>query len=80
MRGYKLFIYEKQEYINDSKEEAFEKALRSFGDVDSLLEELSKDTKIINKYRLYLFVGIIDIVIVVFFSLLLCFISKIIKI
>ena len=70
------YLYMKsEEYVNDSKEEAFEKALKSFGDVDSLLEELSKDTKIISKYRLYLFVGIIDIVIVAFLSLLLCFIS-----
>ena len=70
------YLYMKsEEYINDSKEEAFEKALKSFGDVDSLLEELSKDTKIVSKYRLYLFVGIIDIVIVAFLSLLLCFIS-----
>ena len=64
-----------EEYINDSKEEAFEKALKSFGDVDSLLEELSKDAKIVNKYKLYLFAGIIDIVIVSSLSLLLCFIS-----
>ena len=70
------YLYMKsEEYINDSEEEAFEKALKSFGDVDSLLEELSKDTKIVNKYRLYLFVGIIDIVVVAFLSLLLCFIS-----
>ena len=70
------YLYMKsEEYINDSEEEAFKKALKSFGDVDSLLEELSKDTKIVSKYRLYLFVGIIDIVIVAFLSLLLCFIS-----
>ncbi|WP_438357071.1 permease prefix domain 1-containing protein [Brachyspira hampsonii] len=64
-----------EEYINDSKEEAFKKALKSFGNVDSLLEELSKDAKIINKYILYLFAGIIDIFIAAFLSLLLCFIS-----
>ncbi|WPC37368.1 permease prefix domain 1-containing protein [Brachyspira hyodysenteriae] len=73
------YLYMKsEEYINDSnysKEEAFEKTLKSFGDVDSLLQELSKDAKIVNKYRLYLFVGMIDIVIVAFLSLLLCFIS-----
>ncbi|MBW5381524.1 permease prefix domain 1-containing protein, partial [Brachyspira hampsonii] len=70
------YLYMKsEEYINDSKEEAFKKALKSFGDVDSLLEELSKDAKIINKYRLYLFAGIIDIFIAAFLSLLLCFIS-----
>ncbi|MDO6994305.1 hypothetical protein Q5M87_09830, partial [Brachyspira innocens] len=33
------------------------------------------DAKIINKYKLYLFSGIIDIFIMVFLSLLLCFIS-----
>ena len=70
------YLYMKsEEYVNDSKEEAFEKALKSFGDVDSLLEELSKDAKIVNKYKLYLFAGIIDIVIVSSLSLLLCFIS-----
>lgn len=70
------YLYMKsEEYVNDSKEEAFEKALKSFGDVDSLLDELSKDTKIVSKYKLYLFVGIIDIVVVAFLSLLLCFIS-----
>ena len=70
------YLYMKsEEYINESEEEAFKKALKSFGDADSLLEELSKDTKIINKSKLYLFAGIIDIFIVAFLSLLLCFIS-----
>ena len=70
------YLYMKsEEYIDESEEEAFKKALKSFGDVDSLLEELSKDTKIINKSKLYLFAGIIDIFIVAFLSLLLCFIS-----
>ena len=70
------YLYMKsEEYIDESEEEAFKKALKSFGDADSLLEELSKDTKIINKSKLYLFAGIIDIFIVAFLSLLLCFIS-----
>lgn len=70
------YLYMKsEEYINESEEEAFKKALKSFGDVDSLLEELSKDAKIINKSKLYLFAGIIDIFIVAFLSLLLCLIS-----
>lgn len=70
------YLYMKsEEYIDESEEEAFKKALKSFGDVDSLLEELSKDAKIINKSKLYLFAGIIDIFITVFLSLLLCFIS-----
>lgn len=70
------YLYMKsEEYIDESEDEAFKKALKSFGDVDSLLEELSKDTKIINKSKLYLFAGIIDIFIVAFLSLLLCFIS-----
>ena len=70
------YLYMKsEEYINESEEEAFKKALKSFGDVDSLLEELSKDAKIINKSKLYLFAGIIDIFITAFLSLLLCFIS-----
>ena len=70
------YLYMKsEEYVNDSKEEAFKKALKSFGDADSLLEELSKDAKIINKCRLYLFAGIIDIFIVAFLTFLLCFIS-----
>ena len=70
------YLYMKsEEYIDESEEEAFKKALKSFGDVDSLLEELSKDAKIINKSKLYLFAGIIDIFIVAFLSLLLCFIS-----
>ena len=70
------YLYMKsEEYINESEEEAFKKALKSFGDVDSLLEELSKDAKIINKSKLYLFAGIIDIFIAAFLSLLLCFIS-----
>ena len=68
-------IRDQIEELNYSKEEAFKKALKSFGDVDSLLEELSKDAKIINKSKLYLFVGIIDIVVAAFLSLLLCFIS-----
>lgn len=70
------YLYMKsEEYIDESEEEAFKKALKSFGDVDSLLEELSKDAKIINKSKLYLFAGIIDIFIAAFLSLLLCFIS-----
>ena len=70
------YLYMKsEEYIDESEEEAFKKALKSFGDADSLLEELSKDTKIINKSKLYLFAGIIDIFIAAFLSLLLCFIS-----
>ena len=70
------YLYMKsEEYINESEEEAFKKALKSFGDVDSLLQELSKDAKIINKSKLYLFAGIIDIFISAFLSLLLCFIS-----
>ena len=70
------YLYMKsEEYVNDPKEEAFKKALKSFGDSDSLLEELSKDAKIINKCRLYLFAGIIDIFIVAFLTFLLCFIS-----
>lgn len=70
------YLYMKsEEYIDESEEEAFKKALKSFGDVDSLLEELSKDAKIINKSKLYLFAGIIDIFIVAFLSLLLCLIS-----
>ena len=70
------YLYMKsEEYIDESEDEAFKKALKSFGDVDSLLEELSKDAKIINKSKLYLFAGIIDIFIVAFLSLLLCFIS-----
>nr|WP_256097237.1 hypothetical protein [Brachyspira hampsonii] len=76
MEEFRNYLYMKsEEYINDSKEEAFKKALKSFGNVDSLLEELSKDAKIINKYILYLFAGIIDIFIAAFLSLLLCFIS-----
>ena len=70
------YLYMKsEEYIDESEDEAFKKALKSFGDVDSLLEELSKDAKIINKSKLYLFAGIIDIFIASFLSLLLCFIS-----
>lgn len=70
------YLYMKsEEYIDESEEKAFKKALKSFGDVDSLLEELSKDAKIINKSKLYLFAGIIDIFIAAFLSLLLCFIS-----
>lgn len=70
------YLYMKsEEYIDESEEEAFKKALKSFGDVDSLLEELSKDAKIINKSKLYLFAGIIDIFIAAFLSLLLYFIS-----
>ncbi|WIH81080.1 permease prefix domain 1-containing protein [Brachyspira pilosicoli] len=70
------YLYMKsEEYIDESEDEAFKKALKSFGDVDSLLEELSKDAKIINKSKLYLFAGIIDIFIAAFLSLLLCFIS-----
>lgn len=70
------YLYMKsEEYIDESEDEALKKALKSFGDVDSLLEELSKDAKIINKSKLYLFAGIIDIFIVAFLSLLLCFIS-----
>ncbi|MEI0579623.1 permease prefix domain 1-containing protein [Brachyspira pilosicoli] len=70
------YLYMKsEEYIDESEEEAFKKALKSFGDVDSLLQELSKDAKIINKSKLYLFAGIIDIFIAAFLSLLLCFIS-----
>ena len=70
------YLYMKsEEYINESENEAFKKALKSFGDVDSLLGELSKDAKIINKSKLYLFAGIIDIFIVAFLTLLLCFIS-----
>ena len=70
------YLYMKsEEYINESENEAFKKALKSFGDVDSLLGELSKDAKIINKSKLYLFAGIIDIFIAAFLSLLLCFIS-----
>ncbi|MEI0794576.1 permease prefix domain 1-containing protein [Brachyspira pilosicoli] len=70
------YLYMKsEEYIDESEDEAFKKALKSFGDVDSLLEELSKDAKVINKSKLYLFAGIIDIFIVAFLSLLLCFIS-----
>ena len=70
------YLYMKsEEYIDESEDDAFKKALKSFGDVDSLLEELSKDAKIINKSKLYLFAGIIDIFIVAFLSLLLCFIS-----
>lgn len=56
-----------EEYINESEDEAFKKALKSFGDVDSLLGELSKDAKIINKSKLYLFAGIIDIFICMLF-------------
>ncbi|CRF31845.1 hypothetical protein BRSU_0412 [Brachyspira suanatina] len=37
-RAYKLFIYEKQEYINDSKEKAFKKVLKSYGYVDSIIK------------------------------------------
>ena len=70
------YLYMKsEEYIDESEDDAFKKALKSFGDVDSLLEELSKDAKIINKSKLYLFAGIIDIFIVAFLSLLLYFIS-----
>lgn len=70
------YLYMKsEEYIDESEDEAFKKALKSFGDVDSLLEELSKDAKIINKSKLYLFAGIIDIFIAAFLSLLLYFIS-----
>lgn len=70
------YLYMKsEEYIDESEDDAFKKALKSFGDVDSLLEELSKDAKIINKSKLYLFAGIIDIFIAAFLSLLLCFIS-----
>lgn len=70
------YLYMKsEEYIDEIEEEAFKKALKSFGDVDSLLEELSKDAKIINKSKLYLFSGIIDIFIAAFLSLLLCLIS-----
>lgn len=70
------YLYMKsEEYIDESEDDAFKKALKSFGDVDSLLEELSKDAKIINKSKLYLFAGIIDIFIMAFLSLLLCFIS-----
>lgn len=70
------YLYMKsEEYIDESEDEAFKKALKSFGDVDSLLEELSKDAKVINKSKLYLFAGIIDIFIAAFLSLLLCFIS-----
>ncbi|MEI0608564.1 permease prefix domain 1-containing protein [Brachyspira pilosicoli] len=70
------YLYMKsEEYIDESEDDAFKKALKSFGDVDLLLEELSKDTKVINKSKLYLFAGIIDIFIVAFLSLLLCFIS-----
>ncbi|MBW5392435.1 permease prefix domain 1-containing protein [Brachyspira pilosicoli] len=70
------YLYMKsEEYIDESEDDAFKKALKSFGDVDSLLEELSKDAKVINKSKLYLFAGIIDIFIVAFLSLLLCFIS-----
>lgn len=70
------YLYMKsEEYIDESEDDAFKKALKSFGDVDSLLGELSKDAKIINKSKLYLFAGIIDIFIVAFLSLLLCFIS-----
>lgn len=70
------YLYMKsEEYIDESEDDAFKKALKSFGDVDSLLEELSKDAKIINKSKLYLFAGIIDIFIAAFLSLLLYFIS-----
>ncbi|AFR69802.1 hypothetical protein B2904_orf453 [Brachyspira pilosicoli B2904] len=70
------YLYMKsEEYIDESEDDAFKKALKSFGDVDSLLEELSKDAKVINKSKLYLFAGIIDIFIAAFLSLLLCFIS-----
>lgn len=70
------YLYMKsEEYIDESEDDAFKKALKSFGDVDSLLEELSKEAKIINKSKLYLFAGIIDIFIVAFLSLLLYFIS-----
>ncbi|PTY39791.1 permease prefix domain 1-containing protein [Brachyspira hampsonii] len=72
------YLYMKsEEYVNNGqyKEEAFNNAVKSFGDIDTLLEELSKDAKIINKYKLYLFAGIIDIFIAAFLSLLLCFIS-----
>ncbi|SUW09300.1 Uncharacterised protein [Brachyspira pilosicoli] len=70
------YLYMKsEEYIDESENDAFKKALKSFGDVDSLLEELSKDAKVINKSKLYLFAGIIDIFITAFLSLLLCFIS-----
>lgn len=72
------YLYMKtEEYINNGKDEkeAFNNAIKSLGDIDSILEELSKDAKIINKYKLYLFSGIIDIFIMVFLSLLLCFIS-----
>lgn len=70
------YLYMKsEEYVNESEDEAFKMALKSFGDVDSLLGELSKDAKVINKSKLYLLAGVIDIFIVVFISLLLCFIS-----
>ena len=70
------YLYMKsEEYIDESEDDAFKKGLKSFGDVDSLLEELSKDAKVINKSKLYLFAGIIDIFIAAFLSLLLCFIS-----
>ena len=72
------YLYMKtEEYINNGKDEkeSFNNAIKSLGDIDSILEELSKDAKIINKYKLYLFSGIIDIFIMVFLSLLLCFIS-----
>ncbi|WP_157153698.1 permease prefix domain 1-containing protein [Brachyspira murdochii] len=75
---FRNYLYMKtEEYINNGKDEkeAFNNAVKSFGDIDTLLEELSKDAKIINKYKLYLFSGIIDIFIMVFLSLLLCFIS-----
>lgn len=62
------YLYMKsEEYINESENEAFKNALKSFGDVDSLLQELSKDAKIINKSKLYLFAGIIDIFIFMLF-------------
>ena len=49
------YLYMKsEEYIDESEDDAFKKALKSFGDVDSLLEELSKDAKIINRSKLYL--------------------------
>ncbi|MEI0525795.1 permease prefix domain 1-containing protein [Brachyspira murdochii] len=72
------YLYMKtEEYINNGKDEkeAFYNAIKSFGDIDTLIEEISKDAKIVNKYRLYLFSAIIDIFVVVFLSLLLCFIS-----
>ncbi|WP_240516408.1 permease prefix domain 1-containing protein, partial [Brachyspira sp. G79] len=68
------YLYMKtEEYINNGKDEkeAFNNAIKSFGDIDTLLEELSKDAKTINKYRLYLFSGIVDIFIIAFLSLLL---------